>query len=316
MNSWTIINIVLNIITLFNTIFTVIFSLGILLIIIIFHRQRRSIPILLTGHTCLAILLSAIMLASMSISSLFGYIGIYLQEQDDTIWCYWRGFFIHGFLCSLYDAFGLQALFRFFRVLFYRHKILHTFKLYCIIIPFLMIFSLMCISPVLFWNDVVYLPLEFYCQTPFTNLRAILYIAARLYGFPLIILFGTYWYLLKYVRQTSLLAITNNARHRAQNNLRDLIVIKRLLIILILLVLLGLPAMIFLFMFIFTGYLIPVTYRISWLSVSFSLVFLTFVLVKYTNPLRMTVQRLINNIGIRQRRIAPQQPVQARIGIN
>jgi hypothetical protein len=256
------------------------------------------------------------MIASASISSLFGYIGLDLDENNDTIWCRWRGFLIFGFLCAVYDAFGLQAMFRIFRVVFYRRKVLHSFKFYCIIIPFQMIFAVMCTSPLLFLNTIVYLPLDFYCQTSFTNLPASLYIAARLYGFPLIILFGTYWYLLRYLRRTSLLAVTNDARRRAQNNARDLIVIKRLLIIVTLLVLIGLPGMIFLLMFIFTGYLFSLIYRIVWLSVSFSLVFLTFMLIKYTNPLRMTVQRLINNIGIRQIRIAPQELVQARIGTN
>jgi hypothetical protein len=256
------------------------------------------------------------MLTSMCISSLFGFIGIHLPNQGNTPWCRWCGFFIHGFLCVLYDAYGLQAIFRFFRVVFNRRKVLHSFKLYCIIIPFEMIFAIICISPVLFWNDVIYLPSEFYCQTPFTNLRAILYIAARLYGFPLLILSGTYLYLVRYIRKTSPLAETADARRRAQNNVRDLTVIKRFLIIVILLVLLGLPSIIFLIVFIFTGHLLSVTYRIGWISVSFSLVFLMFMLVKHTIPLRDTVERLINTLNILQHRIPRQEVIRTRNGTN
>jgi hypothetical protein len=316
MDSWTIINIVLNVITIVNSFFTVIVSIGILLIIMIFHRQTRSVPILLASYTCLTILLSATMLTSMTMSSLFGFIGIYLYEYGNTVWCRWCGFFIHGFLCALYDSYGLQAIFRCFRVVFPRRKILHSFKLYYVIIPFEMIFAIICISPVLFLNDVIYLPSEFYCQTPLTNLPAILYVALRLYGFPLFILFGIYWYLVRYIRRTTPLAETVDARRRARNNARDLIVIKKLLIIVILLVLLGLPAIIFLIMFILTGHLPSITYRIAWLSVSLSLIFLAFMLVKYTIPLRDTVKRLINNIIILKRRITSQLPMQTRIERN
>jgi hypothetical protein len=112
------------------------------------------------------------------------------------------------------------------------------------------------------------------------------------------------------------LAETVDARRRARNNARDLIVIKKLLIIVILLVLLGLPAIIFLIMFILTGHLPSITYRIAWLSVSLSLIFLAFMLVKYTIPLRDTVKRLINNIIILKRRITSQLPMQTRIERN
>lgn len=315
MNSWTSINIILNALTIFNSAFTAIVSIGILLIIIIFHRQTRSVPILFASQTCLAILLSAITLTSMTISSFLGFIGVDSYD-DNTKWCRIRGFLIHGFLCVLYDAYGLQAIFRFFRVVFYRNKILHSFKLYCIIIPFEMIFAMICICPVLVLNDVIYLPSEFYCQTPFTNLRAILYIAVRLYGFPLIILFGIYWYLVRYIQRTGLSAEAVDARRRAQKNARDLMLIKRLLITVMLLILLGLPAIIFLMIFVFTGHLLSLAYRISWLSVSFSMVFLIIMLVKHTHPLRNTVKRLINSIKIRHPRIAPECPMQRRTGGN
>jgi hypothetical protein len=314
MDSWTIINIVLNAITIFNSVLTAIMCIGILLIIIIFHLHRRSVPILLASYTCLAMLLSAIVLLSMITSSLFGFIGIHLYDHGNTVWCRCCGFLIHGFLCALYDTYSLQGIFRFFRVVFHRRQVLHSFNLYCIISPFGMVFSLMCISPVLFWNNVIYLPSEFFCQTPFTDLPAILYVAGRLYGFPLISLSAMYWYLVRCVRRISPLAETADVRRRCQNNARDMIVIKRLFITLMLLLLLGMPSIIFLIIFLFTGHLPSITYRIGWLSVSFSLVCLTFMLIKHTVPLRDTVKRLINKAGIRQRRVAPQRPIQIRNG--
>lgn len=316
MDSWTIINIILNLITIFNTLITAIASVVILIIIIIYHYKTRSVPLLLASYTCLAILLSAIMLASMCIASLCGYLGIHLEEHDNTPWCLWRGYLIHGFCCALYDAYGIQAIFRFFRVVFFRKKFLHNFYLYCILIPIEMFIAVVFISPVLTMKIVTYLPSEFYCQTPFSNLPAILYVAGRLYGFPLFVLFGTYWYLVRYVQRTTPLADTNDARRRARNDAREVVVIKRLLITVVLLVCLGLPSIIFLFIFIFTGYLSTITYRIGWLSVSFSLVFLLFMLIKYTNPLRETITRLMNNITFLQRRIVPLSTVRTGLGTN
>lgn len=316
MDSWTIINIFLNLITILNSLSAAIVSLATIIILIIYHHRSRSVPLLIAGYTSLAILLSAIMLGSMGIASLCGFLGIHLEEHGNTPWCLWRGYLVHGFCCALYDAYGLQAIFRFFRIVFHRRKILHNFYLYRIIIPIEMTTAVIFISPVLIWKIVTYLPSEFYCQTPFVDLPAILYVAGRLYGFPLGILFGTYWYLLRYVRRTTPLADTDDARRRVRNNARDVIVIRKLLITIIILVFLGLPSIIFLILFICTGNLLAITYRIGWCSVSFSLVFLIMTLIKYTIPLRDTIKKLINNVGFVQRRIGPQPTVRTRIATN
>ncbi|CAF0900040.1 unnamed protein product [Adineta steineri] len=316
MDSWRIINVVLNGITLFNSIMTGLICIFIIIIIIIYHRENQSIPILLAGHTCFSMLLSSIVLTSMTISSLCGFIGIELENSSNRIWCIYRGFFIHGFLCIVYDSYALQSIFRFCRVVFYRRKLFHSFKLYCFIIPIDIIFALISISPVLYFHDVIYLSSEYYCQTPFTNLGAMLYIAARLYGFPLFILFFIYSYLIKYLKNLNLSLITFDARRRALNNTRDFIMIKRLLIQLILLILLGLPSVILLFIFIITSHLPSITYRIGWLCVSFSSFFLIFMLIKYTSPLRDTIKQLIKKMSCQKHRIVPQQTTQIPMRTN
>jgi hypothetical protein len=111
MNVWNTVNIVLNLITLINSILAVLICLSVLLLIIIFHRQSRSVPLLLAGHTCSTLLISAFMLASMAAASLFGYMGMVLEQHGNTKWCRWRGFFIHGFLCALYDSYKLVIVF-------------------------------------------------------------------------------------------------------------------------------------------------------------------------------------------------------------
>jgi hypothetical protein len=177
---------------------------------------------------------------------------------------------------------------------FYRRKTLHSFPLYLLLVPIESLFGVVSISPVLLRGDVIYLPSEYYCQTPFTNIPAISYIAVRLFLLPLLFITLVYIYLLRHVRQSNSLSRTPSDTYikRSRQDKRDLVVIRRLLLMLSVLILLGLPSVIFLTILMITGYLIPVTYRIGWLSVSCSLVFLAYMLIQLTSPLRKTVRRL------------------------
>ncbi|CAF3057904.1 unnamed protein product [Rotaria sp. Silwood2] len=247
------------------------------------------------------------MLASMATASLFGYMNIVLEQHRNNIWCRLRGFCIHGFLCALYDSYILQATYRLCHVVFYRRKQLHSFPLYLILVPIESLFGVVSISPVLLRGDVIYLPSEYYCQTPFTNIPAIVYIAIRLFLLPIMFIALIYLCLLRYVRQSNLSSTTMNDNHnrRSKQNKRDLIVIRRLLLMLSVLILLGLPSMIFLTIFMFTGHLICVTYRVGWLSVSFSLVFLAYMLIQLTDPLKKTLRRHFKRSFLRQNRHPP-----------
>jgi hypothetical protein len=242
------------------------------------------------------------MLASMATTSLLGFVGIVLEQHGETNWCRWRGFLIHGFLCALYDSYILQAGYRLCRVVFYRHKRLHSFPLYLLLVPIESLFSVVSISPVLLRGDVIYLSTEYYCQTPFTNIPAISYIALRLFLLPLLFITLVYVRLLKHVRKANSLSMTMNEknRRRSKQDTRDLIVIRRLLVMLGVLILLGLPSVIFLSILIVTGHLIAVAYRIGWLSVSFSLVFLAYMLIQLTHPLKKTVKRLFGRHSLSQ----------------
>lgn len=290
MDPKSVIDTIIYFIILINSTITILLCLLIFAIVIIFHLKTFTVPLLLSTHTCLALLMSSFMLASMATSSLSGLIDNAVEKYNFTQWCRWRGFFIHGFLCVLYDSYVLQAGYRLFRVVFYRRKSLHTLPLFCFIVLVESLFGLVSISPVLVRGDIIYLPSEHYCQTPFTNIKAILYIALRLFLLPILSIAIIYIYLLNRIGQTQLYC--NRYHRRSKRNRRNLIIIRRLLLMLTVLILLGLPSVIFLFILIFTGHLILMTYRIGWLSVSFSLVFLAYMLIQLTRPLRKTMRKL------------------------
>ena len=293
MNSWVISNILLNLLTFINSSVAIVLCLFIVILIIFFHRGARSAPLLLASYTACTLLMSGSMLASMSASSLLGFSGVVLSQHGLGPWCYWRGFFIHGFFCTLYDSYILQAIYRLCRVVFYRHQGFHDFSLYLYLIPVVFLFGLLGISPTLVRGDIVYLASEYYCQTPFTNLWAINYVAVRVFFLPIVLIALIYVYLLRYLRRSSRLTTNHIQQSRSNRNMRDLIIIRRLLLILIFLILLGLPSVIFLSIFIVTGELMAITYRIGWLSASFSLVFLAAMLIHLTKPVRKTFQQLL-----------------------
>lgn len=290
MDSWSLINIILNFITLINTITTMFICLFIFLLVILFHRQSRSVPLLLACYTCLILFFSSFFLAGMVRSSLYGFLSITLNEHNNTRWCLWRGFLIHATFCVLYDSYVIQAIYRFCRVVLHRYKHLHTYSLYCWMIVIETFVGILSISPVFIRGDVRYLSSEFYCQTSFTNIPAILFIALRLFLIPLIVICLIYIYLVNYLHRTNLRQ-TIYHRHSKRNR-KNLIIIRRILLMLAVLILLGLPSVIFLIIFMFTGYLASITYRVGWLSASFSLVFLAYMLIQLTRPLRKTVRKL------------------------
>ena len=293
MNFWSIINIILNFITLINCILTIFICLFIVLFILIYCRKNLSVPLLLTCHTCLCLLVSSFILASMVTASLFGFFSIIFNEHGNTTWCLWRGFLIHAVLCVLYDSYILQSTYRLCRVVFHRQKQLYSFSLYCFLIFIESLFGLLSISPVFIRGHVIYLPTEYYCQTPFTNIPAIMYIALRLFLLPIVFISLVYLYLLNYIRQ-----VNNSStiyHRRTKKNRRNLIIIRRILLMLMALILLGLPSIILLLIYIFTGYLISITYRVGWLSVSFSLVFLAYMLIQLNRPLKKTMRRVFSS---------------------
>ena len=290
MPSYRILNIVLNVITLVNSLVAISLCLFIFVLVIVFHRRTRSVPVLLAGHTCLTLLVSSIMLGSMVFSSLLGYLDLPQEQQGNARWCRWRGFLIHGCLCAVYDSYTLQATYRLCRVVFYQRKYLHTFPLYVFLVCLEILFGVFSMLPVLIRNDIVYLASEYFCQTPLTNLPAMMYISLRLYVFPILFIIFVYVYLLHYIRRSNQLSAS--FRGHAQQNRRDLIILRRLFLTLAVLIMLDLPSLIFLLVFSLTGHLSPFTYRVGWLSVSLSLIVLAYMLIGLTRPLKKTVQGL------------------------
>ena len=284
------IDIILNLFTFILATITTFLCVLTLLMVVLYHRRSRSIPLLLACHTCVALLISSMILARMIFSSLSGFMGVNVAEFHAGGWCHWRGFLIYGFLCAIYDSYSLQAFYRLCRVVFYRQKRFHQFSLYVPLVFVESLFSMISMVPLFVGGFITYVPTEFYCQTPLSHMPATGYITVRLYLLPMLFIALVYIYLLRYIRRTNPLAA--DYRRRAKQIRRNLVIIRRLVSNWIVLMMLGLPSVVMTTVYLVTGQFVLMCYRVGWLSVSVSFVFLASMLIQWTRPLRKTARKL------------------------
>ncbi|CAF0841220.1 unnamed protein product [Adineta steineri] len=222
-------------------------------------------------------------LVAFSIQSLLG--DLYGKESSASAWCISTAFMFPVLCTTLYWAFVNQAIFRLCRIVYATHKWLQHFWLYIIIPPIEFILSCALLSPLLFWHDIVYLPQEYFCYVPYTNILGILWVILNAYGNPLLILLFIYLRITIFLRRQSI----NQALVVKKRQERDLLVIRRIFITVGLLLTLGIPSVILLLMYLITGEESPLFFRIEWLSVSLSMVGLSVVLVFFTPQLKSII---------------------------
>ncbi|CAF1479514.1 unnamed protein product [Adineta steineri] len=107
-------------------------------------------------------------LVAFSIQSVLG--DLYGKESSASAWCISTAFMFPVLCTTLYWSFVNQAIFRLCRIVYATHKWLQHFWLYIIIPPIEFILSCALLSPLLFWHHIVYLPQEYYCYVPYTNI--------------------------------------------------------------------------------------------------------------------------------------------------
>ena len=188
-------------------------------------------------------------------------------------------------------------MFRLCRIVYPNYRWLQADWVYLTIFLIELIVILILVSPILFWNDVIYLPEESYCYVPFTNSRGILWLLLNAYGNPLLILLWIYIRITVYLRQQS---STNLLPIIKQRQDRDLLVIRRIFIIIGFLLALGLPGVVLLIMLYITGEQHPLVLRIEWFSVSISMVELTLTLILFTSQLKRIIWKIFqkHRVGI------------------
>jgi hypothetical protein len=157
------------------------------------------------------------------------------------------------------------------------------------ILPFIELIcacGLMCV--LIPWNGVVYLENDHYCFSSFTNIPGLLWGAFVIYIIPIWCLVIIYIRITRFIRQQS----KNRTLAIKQRQDRDLLIIRRILIIFSLLLAFGFPTMVLIVMAIITGEVHPLTNCIVLISVSISMATLSVALLFSIPQLKSIVLKL------------------------
>jgi len=275
----------MSILTLINTIFASIVSLCIIFYVLTIYLSKRDarksfhVSLILTCNTCLTIICSCIIFGLMALSSLAGDCN-YASLQWIISWnCYFRGYLVNVFLTSIYLSYIIQAAYRLLRIVYHKHKYLRrmsTFSYY-IVMQWALAFIVslpMLIRSKTYSSMIIYLPDNFNCVVPFTNICATTYSVISVYLSPLFGLCFIYFRIIIHLKSERRRRPSIPLKFRRQNK-RDKSVITRIYLVIFVLCGLGLPTIIFYLLYVLTDQLHWTTYRLSFLSISISFVFIS-----------------------------------------
>ncbi|CAF1452816.1 unnamed protein product [Adineta steineri] len=265
----------------------------IVFLIILYHlyynhvKRVDQITVVLCAHIYLEILIYSSLLISMNIRSILG--DLYNQSFGSS-WCIFSGYLAIILLSMLYMNFLNQAFYRLIRIVYSQNRRLQSLKLY-VILPFI---ELIIVTPILLSvlipvNAVIYLPNDHFCNTSSTNIPGVLWAAFVGYMCPLCCISFIYMYITRFIHRQGNIQILIIKQRQS----RDLLIIRRILIIVNLLLILGIPGVVLTFMFIITGVEHPLLTRITYFPVSVSGAGLSVALLFSIPPLKNIVLNLL-----------------------
>ena len=234
----------------------------VLIVVIILHlkKNRRKVTMILICNSYIAIALVDCMMLIMAIYNFIGHLDSSRNFND--VWCRVRTYFIFIGYCGFYYSFLLQASFRLFRVVFYKQKFLQSRPFFFLAIALQWILSSILPMTNLLPGDYEYLLTEFNCWFSFENVRGLLLALLVVYSIPIVSILLMYVHLLRFIRRA------NPVKRRQEGNKRDILVLKRIVILLLFTVAVGLPTAIILFIYIISKNVISYAYEIQGFGLS------------------------------------------------
>lgn len=243
-----------------------------ILILIFWHIRPliSNIPILLTCNTYISLGLVNIVMLIIYAYNFYG--DLYQTVSVNNSWCQFRAYMAYSGYTALYYSCLLQSMFRLFRVIFYRQRILQSSLYFMIAIIIQWILSFLIPLYNYLHNDYQYIPLEYRCWISFTNILGLGIALVTIYLIPLTSMIFIYLYLLGHVRRPN-----HRQRHQWQriSNERDMLILKRIVMCVVAMCALGIPSVIIWFIYMVNKYLIPLSYHIQGLSLVIGLFLIT-----------------------------------------
>jgi hypothetical protein len=146
---------------------------------------------------------------------------------------------------------------------------------YAVIIPIMWVISFLLLLPVYIWHDIQLVPMENVCLLAISSARGFIWSTITIYGLPMNIIGMIYLQLIRFMRQSSMIAST-----RAK---RDVMVVRRIALVVLILTLMGISSIVLELMLSFTDVGKPLFYRISDITMVIGLIVLSLMLI-YVTP--------------------------------
>ena len=226
--------------------------------LIFFHIRplKSNIPLILTCNSYIASLVSSIIALRSTVDTIrgIGNAPIYFEGWN----CQINGYLIYVAISSFVYSCILQAIFRLFRVVFYRRKSLYTIRVFSLLILLQWLIPFLANLPLLHYLE--FIPSEYRCQIPLTNARACLLLLFLDYLIPGNLMLTIYLCIIRYIRQRNIRIV-----HR-----HDVIVLKRTLTIFLMIQFLSIPLVIIWLIYIVGNSLTSLSYQLQALTIGFS----------------------------------------------
>ncbi|CAF2379127.1 unnamed protein product [Rotaria sp. Silwood2] len=232
----------------------------------------------------------------MNVDTLMGDFHLFdKRKEGNSLLCRIQGFLYYVFGASVFYTLALQAFFRFTRVVYSRKIIFQRCGTQLILVGLGWFFSFLpTVLSVLSSRSIVFLASEHYCSLDAdAKPLATLIIFSCNYTLPISFLCILYTRVIIFIRQST----ERMALAARQQMKRDVIVLRRIILVVTILVVLGAPGPIFIIMRFINGQLHPLAYRITWLTGLTGILFLSVALCIITPQMKillmtMTVRRI------------------------
>lgn len=254
-----------------------ILGLSFLIKIYIHLRPLRSnVSVLLVCNTYLNICLVSTIMTMMHVYAITSALNP--SNPIGGRWCELRTYISYVCFSALFHSFVLQALFRLFRIVFYRRKNLQSFSvsMFGILIQWLL--ASLLILPHLLLNDFEVLPNEYNCSISFENIRGQLMATLNTFSNPLSVVLAIYAYIIRYTRRAVAMQ-----QQQQNSNKRDLAVLKRIIIVFLMVAGIGMPTSALILVAVITHRPVPFSMDIQGLCISLGLFIATISMI-FTVP--------------------------------
>jgi len=254
--------------------------------IIIFDKTCRTIPMMLVTNSCLAGIVFGILIFSMNLFRLLNDLKK-IPYQDSL--CSFRGYFGYASCSILNFSYLLQAIYRFIRVVYPTRLFYQSARFQLVLICSTWIFGFLYPIAFLFTGEIVYNVDNQICQLPLHLSFSIIYMANFAYITPVFLTMIIYLKLVFYVKKMSKRVVPVNRLSRARQELE---MVRRTVILVSILIIYCLPYAILIFLSFFI--VIPIYhFRISYVFIDASYLFVIIVLFQFTDPLKTSIKKKI-----------------------